>query len=163
MSRGNCISALMRTMVRPTSFGLLAGVTRTHPRPPVGLAERVPWSYWLEQLQNTKINTTVRAFQTKHVFWSRIPHCAGPAISAFPNLYKHNSRAASINALKANEIHNYIQNHYGKMIMIPPKWKYYIYISIHHSIKSSFVKGARCASPERTVREAQPCSEEGSR
>ena len=33
----------------------------------MGPAERVPWGHWLEQLQNTKINTTVRAFQTKHV------------------------------------------------------------------------------------------------
>ena len=92
MSRGNGISVLMRTMVRPASFGLLAGVTRTHPNRPMGPAKRVPWGHWLEQLQNTKINTTVRAFQTKHVFWSRMPHCAGLAISAFRNLYKHNSR-----------------------------------------------------------------------
>ena len=78
--------------------------------PEAGPTVRVPWSYWLEQLQNTKINTTVRALQTKHVhvFWSRMPHCAGPAISAFRNLYKHNSRAASINALIANDIHDYI-------------------------------------------------------
>ena len=56
----------------------------------MGPAQRVPWSYWLEQLQNTEINTTVRAFQTR--FWSCMPHCAGPVISAFSNLYKHNSR-----------------------------------------------------------------------
>ena len=48
-----------------------------------GPAERVPWSYWPGQLQNTEINTTVRAFQTKHLFWSRMSHCAGPAINAF--------------------------------------------------------------------------------
>ena len=87
MSRGNCISALMRTMVRPASFGLLAGVTRTHLKPANGAGRAGSWGYWLEQLQNTKINTTVRAFQTKYVFWSRMPHCAGPAISAFRNLY----------------------------------------------------------------------------
>ena len=34
---------------------------------PMGPAERVPCGHWLEQLQNTKINTTVRAFQTKDV------------------------------------------------------------------------------------------------
>ena len=67
MSRGNCISSLMRTMVRPASFGFLVRLTRTHPKPANGPAERVPWGHWLEQLQNTKINTTVRAFQTKHV------------------------------------------------------------------------------------------------
>ena len=121
----------MRTMVRPTSFGLLGGVTRTHPGRPVGPAEWVPLSYWLKQLQNTKINTTVRAFQTKHVFWSRMPHCVGPLISAFRNLYKHNLCAGSINALKANDIHDYIQNHQSNIIMIPQKWKYYIYKYIH--------------------------------
>ena len=60
-----------------------------------------------------------------------MPHCSGPAISAFCNLYKHNSRAASINALKANGIHNDIQNHYCRIIIIPHKLKYYIYINIY--------------------------------
>ena len=134
MSWGNCISALMRTMVRPTLFGLLVGVTRTHPRPVSGAGWAGPWSYWLEQLQDTKINITVRAFQTKHILWSRMPHCAGSALSAFRSLYKHNSRAASINALKAND-NNYIQNNYSKIIIIPQKWKYYIYEYIHiHSV-----------------------------
>ena len=79
----------MRTMVRPASFGFLVGVTRTHSKP-VNWAERVPWGNWLEHLQNTKINTTVRAFQTKHVsdpacpiVWAlRSAHC----------VYEHNSR-----------------------------------------------------------------------
>ena len=63
MSCGNCTSALMRTMVRPASFGLLAGVTRTHPKPAYG-ADWAGSLELLEQLQNTEINTTVRAFQT---------------------------------------------------------------------------------------------------
>ena len=105
----------------------------------MGPTERVPSSYWLEQLKNTIINTAVRAFQTKNVFWSRMPHCAGPAISACRNLYKHNSRAASINALMANDIHNYIKkNNYSKIIIIPQKWKYLyiynIYIYILHEL-----------------------------
>ena len=40
----------------------------------MGPAERVPWGHWLEQLQNTKINITVRAFQTRHVLWPRMPN-----------------------------------------------------------------------------------------
>ena len=41
-----------------------------------------------------------------------MPDSAGPGIGAFCNLYKHNSRAASINALKANDIHNYTHNNF---------------------------------------------------
>ena len=66
MSRGNCISSLMRTMVRPASFGLLAGVTRTHPKQ-WGRLSGLPGVTGWSNSKNTKINTTVRAFQTKHV------------------------------------------------------------------------------------------------
>ena len=44
---------------------------RTQSRPR-GAAERVPWGHWLEQLQNTKINTTVREHFKQNTFM--IPH-----------------------------------------------------------------------------------------
>ena len=51
----------------PTNQLHWRGAPPPPPPPGMGPAERVPWGHWLEQLQKPKINTTVRAFQTKHV------------------------------------------------------------------------------------------------
>ena len=65
----------------------------------------------------------LRAFQTSHVIWPRMPFCPGPAITAFCNLYKHDSDVAFNNGLKTNDINDNIQNHDSKMMMILQKWK----------------------------------------
>ena len=66
MSRGNYLRWWERWSDEPHLVSWLGWPARTQSRP-MRPAERVPWGHWLEHLQNTKINTTVRAFQTKHI------------------------------------------------------------------------------------------------
>ena len=65
----------------------------------------------------------LRAFQTRHIIWSLMPLCLGPAITAFCSLYKHDSDAAFNNVLKTNDMNKNIQNHDCKMMIILQKWK----------------------------------------